>query len=190
MSAPLSRAGSYLRCLPRRPCRVQQRNSEYLCEVTAIQSHAEAGRSSLDVAVRCAPVDVHDAGRLSVERAGALIVVIFAEDTGPFNACNEACFWHCTLPDGTRKAKPSQPSRVPHGAVDQDGAGVPCCKPAGNKMRFSGLPRVGSTLPARRRWPFVFKPSARLDVVFLSSPPPSPSSLHILLTTVEHGVLD
>jgi len=28
----------------------------------------------------------------------------------------------CALPDGTRKAAPSQPSRVAHGAVDQNGA--------------------------------------------------------------------
>jgi hypothetical protein len=116
-------------------------------------------------------------------------MVVIAEDTGPEDACNEACFWHCALPDGTRKATPSQPSRVPHGAVEQDGAGVPCCKPAGLLMRTSGVTRVGSTLAARRRWPFVFKPSARLDVVF-SPHLPFTSSLTLLLTTVEHGVLD
>jgi hypothetical protein len=106
-----------------------------------------------------------------VEMGGSIDVLIIAEDTGPADACNEACFWHCTLLDGTRKATPSQPSRVAHGAVDQNGAGVPCCKPAGALMWFSGVTCVGSTLPARRCWPFVFKPSARLEVVFFSSPP-------------------
>lgn len=113
------------------------------------------------------------------------MVVISAEDTGPFNACAQACFWHCTLPDDT----PSQPSRAACGAVDQDGAGVPCCKLAGAWMRFSPVTRVGSTLAARRRGPFVFKLSARLASSF---PPhlPFTSSLHILLTlTVEHGVV-
>jgi hypothetical protein len=66
---------------------------------------------------------------------------------------------------------------------------VPCCKPAGAWMRFSGVTRVGSTRAARRCWPFDFKLSARLDVVF-SPHLPFTSSLHILLTTVEHGVLD
>jgi hypothetical protein len=32
---------------------------------------------------------------------------------GPLDACPGACFWHCTPPDGTRKATPSQPSRGP-----------------------------------------------------------------------------
>jgi hypothetical protein len=133
-------------------------------------------------------VGVHKAGRR--RRRGSLTVVMSAEDTGPFDACKGACFWHCTLPDGTRKVTPSQPSRGPHGAVDQDGAGVPCCKPARMLIRFSGAPRVGSTRPARRCWPFVFQPSARLDI--------SPFSPHLPFTllvnypphALEHGVLD
>jgi hypothetical protein len=33
---------------------------------------------------------------------------------------------HCQMEHAQRT--PSQPSRVAHGAVDQDGAGVPCCR--------------------------------------------------------------
>jgi hypothetical protein len=55
---------------PKTAAQVQQRNGDYLCEVTAIQSHAGAGRA-LDVTVRCAPVDVHRAARR--RDAGALI---------------------------------------------------------------------------------------------------------------------
>ncbi|KAH7078422.1 hypothetical protein FB567DRAFT_552409 [Paraphoma chrysanthemicola] len=124
--------------------------------------------SSASTGRRCAVCARGRAQSREAQRRGSIAVGGYlAEDTGPADACNEACFWHCTLPDATRKATPSQPSRVPHGAVDQDGAGVPCCV-AGHS--FSNLQPV-STSSSLLTSPFT-------------------SSLSLLLTTVEHGVLD
>lgn len=93
----------------------------------------------------------------------------------------------CQMEQLQRDAQPTE-----SWSVDPNGAGVPCCKLAGGLMRSSVVGRVGSTPPARRCWPFVFKPSARLDVGLFSSPPLHLSlSAHSLLPhAVEHGVLD
>jgi hypothetical protein len=119
----------------------------YLCEATAIPCYCQTFRHWLPLCgVRQCRRTGAGGAKYSAGLYGLVWVVgpihgwvIMAEDTGPADACNGACFWHRTLPDGTRKAAPSQPSRVAHGAVDPNRACVPCCKPAGMRMRNSGL---------------------------------------------------
>jgi len=116
------------------------------------------------------------------------MVVIFAEDTGPFNACPGACFWHCTLPDATRKATPSQPSRGRTAPWIRMAQVFLAGKPAGARMRYSVPSRVGSTLLLGLAG-HSFSSSQPVSTSSSLLTSPFTSSLHILLTTVEHGVV-